>query len=82
MHFTDDLVGFWIQYEEYLDAVEEYNAEPAYLQSNSKFLPAGAEDKQVFLALSSLLKTSNICAGPKCTWQHKSIRFTGYVKSR
>ena len=61
MHFTDDLVGFWIQYEEYLDAVEEYNAEPAYLQSNSKFLPAGAEDKQVFLALSSLLKTSNIC---------------------
>ena len=26
MHFTDDLVGFWP-----LDAVEEYNAEPAYL---------------------------------------------------
>ena len=30
MHFTDDLVGFWP-----LDAVEEYNPEPVYLESNS-----------------------------------------------
>ena len=30
MHFTDDLVGFWP-----LDAVEEYNSEPVYLESNS-----------------------------------------------
>ena len=48
MHFTGDLVGSWP-----LDTVEEYNAEPVYLDSNSKFLPTGADGKQVFLALSS-----------------------------
>ena len=48
MHFTDDLVGFWP-----LDTLEEYNAEPVYLEANSKFLPTGADDKQVSLVLSS-----------------------------
>ena len=42
MHLTDDLVGFWP-----LDAVEEYNTDPVYLESNSKFLPTRADDKQV-----------------------------------
>ena len=46
LHFTDDLIGIWP-----LDAVEEYNAEPVYLESNSKFLPTGAEDKSKFLLL-------------------------------
>ena len=46
LHFNDDLVGIWP-----LDAVEEYNAEPVYLESNSKFLPTGAEDKNKFLLL-------------------------------
>ena len=63
MHFTGDLVVFWP-----LDAVEEYNADPVYLDSNSKFLPTGADGKQVSLALSSWLKICNIYIRSEMSW--------------